>query len=234
MVAVSLEYCFPIQWVVCWAGCCWGPGCSHVRIYKLQQIILKLIVPTRNTGFLPNLTLDWRTTAIRSTRGALRTFHWANLRESTTPCSIHSVLGNSPLISWAWVGWGKLCLKGTTYILLSRPNHHQGYKLMRGEFPETLCIEQGVVLSCRFAEWKVRSAPRVLRMAVGPGVICLKLCRKCFWEILVNLAENAPKPCRKCWENAHFFVILSTRRQNQGVRKYSIRDLLESAMVNNS
>ena len=39
-------------------------------------------------------------------------------------------------------------------------------KLMRGEFPETLCIEQGVVLSCRFAEWKVRCAPRVLWMAV--------------------------------------------------------------------
>ena len=32
--------------------------------------------------------------------------------------------------------------------------------------PETPCIEQGVVLSCRFAEWKVRRAPRVLRMAV--------------------------------------------------------------------
>ena len=41
--------------------------------------------------------------------------------------------------------------------------HHS---LMRGEFPETPCIEQGVVLSCRFAEWKVRHAPRVLRMAV--------------------------------------------------------------------
>ena len=39
-------------------------------------------------------------------------------------------------------------------------------QLMRGEFPETTCIEQGVVLSCRFAEWKVRRAPRVLRMAV--------------------------------------------------------------------
>ena len=37
---------------------------------------------------------------------------------------------------------------------------------MRGEFPETLCIEQGVVLSFRFAERKVRRAPRVLRMAV--------------------------------------------------------------------
>ena len=39
-------------------------------------------------------------------------------------------------------------------------------QLIRGEFPETPCIEQGVVLSCRFAEWKVRRAPRVLRMAV--------------------------------------------------------------------
>ena len=39
-------------------------------------------------------------------------------------------------------------------------------QLMRGEFPKTPCIEQGVVLSCRFAEWKVRRAPRVLRMAV--------------------------------------------------------------------
>ena len=37
---------------------------------------------------------------------------------------------------------------------------------MRDEFPETLCIEQGVVLSFRFAERKVRRAPRVLRMAV--------------------------------------------------------------------
>ena len=37
---------------------------------------------------------------------------------------------------------------------------------MRGELPETLCIEQGVVLSCRFAERKVRRAPHVLRMAV--------------------------------------------------------------------
>ena len=37
---------------------------------------------------------------------------------------------------------------------------------MRGEFPETLCIEQGVVLSCWFAEWKVRWTSRVLWMAV--------------------------------------------------------------------
>ena len=39
-------------------------------------------------------------------------------------------------------------------------------QLMRGEFPEPLCIKQGVVLSCRFAVWKVRRAPRVLRMVV--------------------------------------------------------------------
>ena len=39
-------------------------------------------------------------------------------------------------------------------------------QLMRGEFPETLCIEQGVVLSCRFAEPKVRWTSRVLWMAV--------------------------------------------------------------------
>ena len=39
-------------------------------------------------------------------------------------------------------------------------------QLMRGEFPETLCIEQGVVLSCRFAESNVRWTSRVLWMAV--------------------------------------------------------------------
>ena len=38
---------------------------------------------------------------------------------------------------------------------------------MRGEFPKTLCSEQGGVLSCRFAERKVRRAPPVLGMAVG-------------------------------------------------------------------
>ena len=39
-------------------------------------------------------------------------------------------------------------------------------QLMSCEFPETLCFEQGVVFSRSFAEWKVRRAPRVLRMAV--------------------------------------------------------------------
>ena len=107
--------------------------CTFINIkYKA-----KLIVPTRNTRFLPNLTLEWLTTATRSTRGARRTFHSANLQESTTPCSIHGVSGNSPLNSWAWVGWGRLCLKSTTYILLSRPNHHQGYELT-----ETLCFQR--------------------------------------------------------------------------------------------
>ena len=41
----------------------------------------------------------------------------------------YSVSGNSRLISWAWVGWGRLCLKSTTYIVLSRQKHHQGCKL---------------------------------------------------------------------------------------------------------
>ena len=39
-------------------------------------------------------------------------------------------------------------------------------QLMKGEFPETLCIEQGVVLSCRFAESTVRWTSGVLLLAV--------------------------------------------------------------------
>ena len=39
-------------------------------------------------------------------------------------------------------------------------------QLMRGEFAENLCIEQGVVLSRRFAESKVRWTYHVLWMAV--------------------------------------------------------------------
>ena len=47
---------------------------------------------------------------------------------------------------------------------LLRPTEAQ---LMRGVFRETLLrIEQGVMLSCSFAEWKVRRAPCVLRIAV--------------------------------------------------------------------
>ena len=50
-------------------------------------------------------------------------------------------------------------------------------KLMRGEFPEPLCIEQGVILSCRFSEWKVRRAPGVLWMAVV-SQSSVKFCKK--------------------------------------------------------
>ena len=77
----------------------------------LLLLLMKLVAPTRSTRFLPNLTLDWLTTAIRSTPGARRTFRSANLKESTTPCSIHSVSGNSPLISWAlWIAITLLAL----------------------------------------------------------------------------------------------------------------------------
>ena len=48
---------------------------------------------------------------------------------------------------------------------------------MRGEFPETLCIEQGVVLSCRFAESKVRWSSCVLWMAVV-SQSCVKSSRR--------------------------------------------------------
>ena len=36
-------------------------------------------------------------------------------------------------------------------------------KLTRGEFSETLCMEEESLLSCRFDEWKVRQASLVLR-----------------------------------------------------------------------
>ena len=39
-------------------------------------------------------------------------------------------------------------------------------QLTRGEFPETLSIEQGVVLSFRFVEWTVRWTSHVLWKAV--------------------------------------------------------------------
>ena len=51
-------------------------------------------------------------------------------------------------------------------MVLFMHNLPQPTQLMRGEFPETLCIEQGVVISCRFAESKVRWTSRVLWMAV--------------------------------------------------------------------
>ena len=59
-------------------------------------------------------------------------------------------------------------------------------QLMRGEFPETLCIEQGVVLSCRFAESKVRWTSRVLRRMVIVSQSCVKSGRR---EIHVALSS---------------------------------------------
>ena len=64
--------------------------------------------------------------------------------------------------------WWCLSLESTIDVVLFRhnlppPTHAQ---LMRGEFPETPCIEQGVVLSCRFAKWTVQWTSRVRWMAV--------------------------------------------------------------------
>ena len=119
----------------------------YLVLYYAKCAIIIIIIIICKKGLLPTpelalfrrlyLTLDWLTTAIQSTREVHRTFDSANLQESTTPCSIHSVSGNSPLISWAWVGWGRLCLKSTTYIVLSRHKHHQGYK-----FTETLRFQR--------------------------------------------------------------------------------------------
>ena len=52
-------------------------------------------------------------------------------------------------------------------VVLSRHNLPRAtqVKLVRGEFPERMCIEQGVMLSSRFAEWKVLWISRVLWMA---------------------------------------------------------------------
>ena len=58
---------------------------------------------------------------------------------------------------------GERYISGALQAQFPQPTQAQ---LMRGEFPETLCIEQGVVLSCRFAESKVRWTFRVLWMAV--------------------------------------------------------------------
>ena len=50
-----------------------GAGALKLIIITLEVatsavLVIKLVVPTRNTHFLPNLTLDWLTTAIRSTK----------------------------------------------------------------------------------------------------------------------------------------------------------------------
>ena len=59
---------------------------TNLEVATSAVIVMKLVAPTMSTLFLPNLTLDWLTTAVRSTRGARRTFRSANLKESTTPC----------------------------------------------------------------------------------------------------------------------------------------------------
>ena len=60
------------------------------------------------------------------------------------------------------------CLESTIEVVLFRHNLPQPTQaqLMRGELPETLCTEQGVMLSCRLAKWKVRWTSRALWMAV--------------------------------------------------------------------
>ena len=59
-------------------------------------------------------------------------------------------------------------------------------ELMKGEFHETLCIEKGVVPSCRFAEWTVRWTSRVLWM-----VVVSQSSEKSSWQ------ENREVPCRE-------------------------------------
>ena len=51
-------------------------------------------------------------------------------------------------------------------MVLLRHNLPQSTQLMMGEFPETLSFEQGVMLSCKLAEWMVRWTPGVLWMVV--------------------------------------------------------------------
>ena len=58
--------------------------------------MMKLVVPTRNTRFLPNLTLDRLTIAIRSTQGVCGTFESANLQESTLPVRCTVFRGTHP------------------------------------------------------------------------------------------------------------------------------------------
>ena len=74
---------------------------------------------------------------------------------------------------------------------------------MRGEFPETLCIEQGVVLSCRFAKWKVRRAPRVLWTGSRESVKC----------------QVRQEACVPSWNNQ----LYNTVEEQKGPRNYKLR-----------
>ena len=96
-----------------------------------QRLLGKGLLSTLELALFRRLdfTLDWLTAATQSTRKVHPIFHSGNLQEGTTPCSIHSVSGKFTLISRVWVGWGRLCLRSTIYIVLSRSKHHQGYKL---------------------------------------------------------------------------------------------------------
>ena len=51
-------------------------------------------------------------------------------------------------------------------MVLLRHNLPQSTQLIMSEFQETLSFEQGVMLSCKFAEWMLRWTPRVVWMAV--------------------------------------------------------------------
>ena len=77
--------------------CLSQPICPNLNCFTNLEVatsaikVMKLVAPKRSTHFLPNLTLDWLTTAIRSTRGARCTFRSANLKESLIPLEISTL-----------------------------------------------------------------------------------------------------------------------------------------------
>ena len=135
----------------------------------------------RSSRFLPtDLTLDWLTTAFGahekpvepSTRQTCKktplcTQYTALLLlpcahevfvvlEAERHCKVVSLV-----MFWLGEHYIMQCSGSSNFISLLK------LSLLTGEFPETLCIEQGVVLSCRFAEWNVRRASRVLQTQSG-------------------------------------------------------------------
>ena len=106
------------------------------RIWRLSNRLSKVKVAQRKCykeagscdasvhTFPAEMTLhfeNWLTTAMKSTQ-IHWTFHKANLQDMTTPGSAHNISRNSPAISWAWVGWGRLCLESTTNIVQFQPS----------------------------------------------------------------------------------------------------------------
>ena len=82
----------------------------NLEVTNSAVLIIK-IGCSKEEHTLPAVLDTWLThDCIRSIRGARRTFHSAYLQESTTSSSIHSVSGNSPLVSWLLFGWVRLCL----------------------------------------------------------------------------------------------------------------------------